>query len=146
MAKGDVLEIMGNHEEALGSYQKAEEISSEAVKRDSNDTSAWLENGKALVKLGRYDDALRAYDGAINSSSSYLGDTQKSEAWTGKGTAMHAQNKSEEALEAYNKAIDLSPTNVDAWKGRGEAQTAMGLAARASSSMLVARALSSNIR
>ena len=63
----------------------------------------------------------------------------------GKGTALQAQNKSEEALEAYNRAIDLNPTNVDAWKGRGEAQTAMGLAASASSSMLVARTLSSNI-
>lgn len=86
--------------------------------------------------MGRYDDALRAYDGAINSSSSYLGDTQKSEAWTGKGNALQAQNKSAEALEAYNKAIDLSPTNVEAWKGRAEAQTAMGLAGSASSSML----------
>jgi hypothetical protein len=49
------------------------------------------------------------------------------------------------ALEAYNRAIDLQPTNVDAWKGMGEAQAAMGLAASASSSRYVARALSSNI-
>jgi tetratricopeptide (TPR) repeat protein len=136
---------MGNHEDALDSYREAEKISSEAAKKDSNDTSAWLENGKALVKLGRYDEALRAYDGAINNSSPYIGNTQKSEAWTGKGNALQAQNKSDEALEAFNKAIDLSPTNIDAWKGRGEAQRAMGLAGGASSSLHVARALSSNV-
>ncbi len=48
MAKGDILESMGNHEDALDSYREAEKISSEAAKKDSNDTSAWLEKWQGL--------------------------------------------------------------------------------------------------
>lgn len=145
ISRGEVLEDMCRCEDASASYQRAEEVSSAALRSDANDTSAWLENGDALLRLGRYDEALSAYDGAIESSTSILGYLQRSEAWAGKGAALHGENKSEEALDAYNRAIDLNPANVDAWKGRAEVQRTMGDVSGANISLHVARALSSNV-
>ncbi len=93
MAKGDILESMGNHEDALDSYREAKRSPLRRRKRIPMTQAHGWKNGKALVKLGRYDEALRAYDGAINNSSPYIGNTQKSEAWTGKGNVLQAQNK-----------------------------------------------------
>ncbi|NMB85953.1 MAG: tetratricopeptide repeat protein, partial [Methanothrix sp.] len=120
-------------------FQSSLEVSEAALKNDANDTSILELKGRALLKLGRYEEAVKAFDQAIEMAAP--GSFRAPSAWIGKGDALLALGNYEEALKAYNRAIDLSPVYYDAWKGRGEAQKSMGLVAEASSSFYVARKL-----
>jgi tetratricopeptide (TPR) repeat protein len=112
------------------------------LKNDSKDASVWLERGKALIKLGKYDAAIESYDRAIDSVPSNIrGQNLIAQAWIGKGDILLVQAKNREALVAYDTAIDLSPDLSEAWQGKGEAQKALGQAYNASTSLYVASRL-----
>jgi len=69
--------------------------------------------GTALVNLERYEDALEAYEKAIEIKPDYLS------ALNNKGTALRNLGKNEDALEAYEKAIDIKPDFFNAWINKG---------------------------
>lgn len=71
--------------------------------------------GNTLYNLNRYDEALVAYNRAINLQPDYA------EAWKDKGKALSELKKYQEAQEAYDKAIQLKPEYLEAWTGRGYA-------------------------
>lgn len=139
LAKGDALNRTGKQKEGMAAFQMAVNASDKALQKDSNDTSVLELKGRVLFKLAMYDEAIRAYDRAIETASP--GSFYAPTAWIGKGNALRAQEKNEDALEAYNKAIDLSPIFAEAWAGRGEAQKALGKVTEASASFYVAKKL-----
>jgi len=69
--------------------------------------------GAALVVLGRYEEALQAFDKAIEL------DPQYADAWNNKGVALYELGRYKEALQAYDKAIELDPYDADAWNDKG---------------------------
>ncbi len=75
---------------------------------DPVDAHAWNNKGYALNALGRYEEALRAYDEAIRLNPEYK------EAYYNKGATLEQIGRYEEALQAYKKAVELNPqdTNV----------------------------------
>jgi tetratricopeptide (TPR) repeat protein len=91
--------------------------------------------------LARYDEAIAAYDEAIEGASPYSLKYYTSQALSGKGDLLRAQGRNEEAILAYDQAIDIEPTLSEAWHGKGMAQNALGQVTDAGSSFYVANKL-----
>ena len=137
--KGDAQNETGNGDDAGKAFQKALEISDEALLNNSKQTSFILLKGNALFNLGRYDEAREAYDQAIKTASP--NSFHVPSAWIGEGKALLALGRNEEALEAFRQALEINPTLVEAWKGKGDSQKALGRARDASLSFHVAEKL-----
>ena len=60
--------------------------------------------GVALRDLGRHEEAIAAFDKAIEI------DPQCAKAWNNKGIALDKLAKHEEAKEAFEKALEINPT------------------------------------
>jgi tetratricopeptide (TPR) repeat protein len=76
--------------------------------------SEWLDKGLALYDQGKYDEAIQAYDKAIEI------DPQNADAWDNKGTTLHKLGKYDEAIQAYDKAIELDYLeDTYAWYNKG---------------------------
>jgi tetratricopeptide (TPR) repeat protein len=72
-----------------------------------------IDKGYSLTELGRYDEALTAYDQAIAQQSDL------SWAWARKGRTLRLLERYDAALECYDKALELQPRYAWAWNGKG---------------------------
>jgi tetratricopeptide (TPR) repeat protein len=70
---------------------------------NATDSLAWSNKGVALIKLGRYEEALQAADKAIKL------DPNLALAWSIKGIALIDLGRYEEAVQAVDKAYELNP-------------------------------------
>ena len=64
--------------------------------------------------MGKYDEAIQAYDRAIEINPQYT------DAWYNKGETLRRQDKYDEAIQAYDKAIKINPQSqrpgaIKAW-------------------------------
>jgi tetratricopeptide (TPR) repeat protein len=75
----------------------------------------WNNKGVALKNLGKYDEAIEAFDRAIRL------DPNDAPTWSYKGNAFNSQGKYDEAIKAYDEAIRLDPNYTDAWYNKGSA-------------------------
>ena len=75
----------------------------------SRNVNDWIEKGNNLLDIGKYQEALAAYEEALLLDSSYT------DAWTGKGRALNELKRYKEALDALNNALSLDPEFVSAW-------------------------------
>lgn len=75
--------------------------------------SGWNSMGVALYERGRYEEALQAFDEAIQLNPDLA------VVWHNNGTAFRNLGRYEEALQAFDEAIRLDPEYVDAWTMRG---------------------------
>ncbi len=80
---------------------------------NANNAIALSQQGSTLFELQRYQDALAAYQEAVNISPDYV------PGWSGQGKTLSELKKYEEALTAYDQAIQIQPDYVEAWSGRG---------------------------
>ena len=68
---------------------------------------AWFCKGNALTNLNKYEEAIKAYDKAIEINPQY------SMAWNNKGAVLYNKlGKVDEAIKAYDKAIEIDPQNT----------------------------------
>jgi tetratricopeptide (TPR) repeat protein len=72
---------------------------------DPTNPIAWENKGDALNGTGRYDEAINAYDRAIELSPE-LG-TLKADSWQSKGDALLASGRQTEAAAAFSTAKEL---------------------------------------
>lgn len=93
--KGNVLDEMGYHEQALECYKHALELFPE-----SDET--WFSLGSCLFSLARYNEEIVCYDRALQ----YNPLMQK--ALINKGSTLHRLGKFPEALEAYDKVLKIN--------------------------------------
>jgi len=107
---------MGNFEESLEAYEKAEKIWEEMASQFSKEgkearEKEYLEkaqearscSGMALFKLGKYQEALEIVDSALEISP------ESAIEWSNKGFVLSALERNEEALEAFEKALSYAP-------------------------------------
>jgi TonB family protein len=76
--------------------------------------------GDAHFDAGRYDDAIAAYQQAINLYPRYA------EAYLNLGDALKELKRYDEAVNAYQEAIKLNPNNGDAYNGLSDTYEALG--------------------
>jgi tetratricopeptide (TPR) repeat protein len=86
----------------------------------NNDAIAWCGKGNALYCQKRYDEAIQAYERAIELDQNLV------YSWDGKGDALYYQERYDEALQAYEKVIELDPNSVNAWIMKGEVLNFLG--------------------
>lgn len=107
----------------------------------------WYNKGNVLYNQSKYDEAIRAYDKAIEINPQYAQaiedkgfalykegnykdaikaydrvieiNPQYVLAWNNKGTALFDEGRYEDAIKAYDKAINLTPADPDIWANKG---------------------------
>ncbi len=138
--KGNTLDEMGYHEQALSCYKRALELYPE-----SDET--WFSLGVCLFALGRYSEEIICYDRAlqynpvmqkalVNKGSTLhrLGKFQEAletfdkvlrinyrleKVHNNRGATLHALGRINDALASYNKAIELKHDYIEAWMNKG---------------------------
>ncbi|HBR20981.1 MAG TPA: hypothetical protein DD713_00185 [Nitrospiraceae bacterium] len=90
----------------------------EAVKGLS--ATDWAQRGYEAVILGKYKDALNAFNKAIELNP------QDAEAYAGRGLAYVESGNYQQAINDYNKTIQLNPQFAGAYYKRGVAYSELG--------------------
>jgi len=106
------------YDEALSSYDKA----IETAKSDHELSMAWEGRGMGLDLLGRKDEAIEAYNKAVEL------DSKNADAWIGKGVVLLNQafitnniSLNLEGEKAVDKALEIDPQDPWAWANKGSA-------------------------
>ncbi|MEG4581054.1 tetratricopeptide repeat protein [Microcoleus sp. MON1_C5] len=73
----------------------------------------WVEKGRCLNSLERYDEALECLEKAIEIESKYA------RAWANRGDVLESLKRYDEALESYDMAIELDEYDPWHWAKRG---------------------------
>ena len=81
----------------------------------SDDDNSWYGVGNARAKEGDNEDALIAYDKALEVDPNHV------RAWNNKGIALSRLERFEEAIECYDKAIEIEPRYANAWYNKANA-------------------------
>ncbi len=94
-------------------------IALEAKGRPSEDLP-WYGKGASLILLGRYDEALRAIDKALDLNP------RNEVAWLNKGNALTKMGRLLDALRCFNAAIQVNPDYEVAWNNKGNTLARLG--------------------
>ena len=88
------------------------------IEGDSSDV--WFNKGFELNNLGKYEEAIEAFDRVIDM------DPSNAYAWNNKGYALINLGRYEDGLQACEKAIEIDPNNVYAWNNKAWALNNLG--------------------
>ena len=138
----------------MGDLPGAMEIIQKALEADDAEAEWWCNYGIMLNEARHYDEAINAYDKAIEIDTNYpnghwnkahtlwlLGkydeseqaarigvekDPKSAEAWLNLGTAVVKLGRLEEAAEYWEKALEIRPDFAFAWNNLGNALRDMG--------------------
>ena len=86
----------------------------------SHDADQWSNKGSSLADLGRYEEAIKCYDKAIELRPN---DTA---VWYSKGNALLILNRYVQAITCYNKVLELNPNHLHTWNNKGNALYYLG--------------------
>ncbi len=102
--KGNEAYTKQEYEKAITQYQKA-------IEKSPSNEVAQFNLGNALFKSNKPDDAVSAFDNAVNQSKNK---DNKSQAWYNKGVVQQNNKKLPECIESYKNALKLNPADEDA--------------------------------
>ena len=97
-----------------GEYQEALEAFTQATANDRGFYQAWRYQGSSLEYLQQYDQALSAYQQAIDNS-----DKKDFTLYVEQGDILGELTRYQEALNSYNQAINLKPNHPWVYRNRG---------------------------
>ena len=80
---------------------------------DTEGADNWFNKGWDLGRLGKYEEAIKSYDKAIEI------DPNHEAAWYNKGVALGELGKHEESIKCYDRAIEIDPNHEAAWYNKG---------------------------
>ena len=106
IAKGDCLQALAKHEEALVAYD-------EALERQPNGAVAWNNRGFTNFTMGRFNEAIRCYDEAMRLAPNYQ------VAWYNRGYTLQIAGQLNQARRYYERAVELNPEDAIAWNNLG---------------------------
>ncbi|MBD2775306.1 serine/threonine-protein kinase [Iningainema tapete] len=93
-------------------YQSASEVL-DAVNSLSLTSLDWYNRGQELYKLQSYEEAVIAFDQAIQIQPDYY------QAWYNRGNALRGLKKNSQAIASYDQAIQIKRDLPEAWYSRG---------------------------
>jgi len=124
--KGTMLASWGRYDAAIQYFDNAIELNPYYVQAWGNKLWSmlmkasgqrsdidWYNEGTILASQGRYNEAIQAYDTAIELNP----DNEK--AWCNKGAVLGKQGMYDEAIQALDKAIKIDPNYATAWYSKG---------------------------
>ena len=102
------------------STRKRSQPAKQAVLVDPTHAFSWAKLGQVLRYLHRYEEALDAYDHAVDLKPNY--------AWAinGKGIVLEQLERYDEALACYRKAADVAGADVWHWYNHGNVLALLG--------------------
>jgi serine/threonine protein kinase len=80
----------------------------------------WINKGHSLNSLGRFDEAIKCYEQALEINP------QNVLAWNNKGASLNSLGRFDEALGCYDQAIKIDPQDADAWYNKGVSLARLG--------------------
>lgn len=101
----------GNDSYDKNDYSTAAEQYKKVTDKNSSNTTAQYNLGNALYKGNKTDDAVKAYDNAIQSAKTA---TEKAQAYYNKGVVLQNNKKLPECIDAYKNALRINPSDEDA--------------------------------
>ncbi len=102
---------------SLRDYDHAIELSKKGAVREE---LPWYGKGATLILLGRYEEALRAIDTALDINP------HNEVAWLNKGNALMKLGQHMDALRCFNAALKVNPKYEVAWNNKGNALARLG--------------------
>ncbi|HYT00158.1 MAG TPA: tetratricopeptide repeat protein [Thermoplasmata archaeon] len=115
LAERDI--VRRNYERSLTEYDRAIAASRADV---PGAEIPWYGKGATLVLMGRYEEALRAIDTALDINP------RNEVAWVNKGNALTKMGRLIDALRCFNAAIKVNPNYEVAWNNKGNALARLG--------------------
>jgi len=106
-----------DYEQSLADYDRAIATARPGV---TGAEMPWYGKGATLILLGRYDEALRAIDKALDINP------HNEVAWLNKGNAFTKLGRLIDALRCFNAAIKVNPAYEVAWNNKGNALARLG--------------------
>ena len=86
----------------------------------STDHNSWYSAGNERAKDGDNEDALIAYDKALELDPNHVS------AWNNKGIVLSRLKRFDEAIVCYDKAIEIDPKYANAWYNKAKAMRNFG--------------------
>lgn len=116
----EVLVSNGDYENAIRLYDRALASNTTMLKKSDAILYLYRDKGYALIKLGRYNEAIATLDEGL---AEYPGDAML---WNNKGYALKSLGKTQDALTAYDKSIGFDRNYTNAYINRGDLLSQMG--------------------
>jgi len=101
----------GNEAYKNNDFTKALDAYGEVVQKNPDNATAQFNQGNALYRTDKKDEAVNAYD---NAAKKLDRPAEKSDAYYNKGVVLQNNKKLPECIEAYKNALKLEPGNEDA--------------------------------
>ncbi len=102
---------------SLQDYDRAIRLGAKGV---PGEDLPWYGKGATLILLGRYEEALKAIDTALDINP------RNEVAWVNKGNALTRMGRLMDALRCFNAALKVNPKYEVAWNNRGNTLARLG--------------------
>jgi len=122
----------GDYRLAVKAADQAVELSRQSGEKVDN---AYLLRGFALNRLEQYDDALSAFDKAIEINPKRL------DLWQNKAYTLTKLGRFMETLKCYEVMTGIEPGNAEIWSKKGEIHLALGQINEANEAFSIAKSL-----
>lgn len=101
---------------STGDYEEAAAYFSSAIKENPKRSDYYIDYGMSLIKLGRYNEALKEFDQAYVNKDIIIVNRNNKRVYRGKGIAYYYMLEFDKAIKEFRKALDireLSELDVD---------------------------------
>ena len=118
---GSVLWRLEKREEAIAAFEQATELNDQYALAWFNLGTAFLQQATGLLQeegaeaaTTHLEQAITAYDQALESPGIWGTNTSPASAWYNRGVALELLEKYEEAMDSYDRALRITPNHTKA--------------------------------